>query len=478
MTRYGMPAPGRRVGVAVSGGADSVFLLHGLADIGLAAAVLHVNHKLRGEESDRDEEFVRDLSGRLGLPMYAAAQPVSPGNLEQEARGARYAFFAAQIAAGVCDVVATGHTKDDQAETVLSRFLRGSGTAGLSGILPTTGAGIIRPLLDLSRLDIRASLRERGLSWREDCSNADEAFLRNRIRHAIMPQLAALNPSLSDVLASVAEWAQGEEEYWYGELDRFEREYLIGNREAILARTGDLRRLPVAAERRLVRRMVERVRGSLRSIDFRHVEAIRRLIASSEGSGRLQLPDLDVYRSFDWLRMAPIGFDSRLERDFETRLRTPGVTVLPERGIGITTELVPAKSVSYRDGVYNEEMNALDWEKCAGSLLLRNWRPGDRFQPSGRSSAEKIKTLFQECRIPLWERRSWPVIVREGSGRGSGDARIVWTRRFGAAEEFAAGPGADRILSIKETGESNPGLGTSIGAGVSEQVGDTQSGVR
>src|SRR5277367_3326800 len=139
----------RRIGVAVSGGADSVFLLHALRELGLAVAVLHVNHGLRGAESDRDEEFVRALALQYGLPVYVRAASVPTGNIEQEARRARYEFFAGQIASGVCDAVATGHTLDDQAETVLYRFLRGAGTAGLSGILPVTPAGVIRPLLDL-----------------------------------------------------------------------------------------------------------------------------------------------------------------------------------------------------------------------------------------------------------------------------------------------------------------------------------------
>jgi len=451
-----------RIGVAVSGGADSVFLLYALHELGTAVAILHVNHKLRGEESELDEQFVRHLGSHLGLPVWVRFAKVESGNVEQEARQARYAFFEEQIAAGLCDSVATGHTKDDQAETVLGRFLRGSGTAGLSGIRPVTATGIVRPLLHLGRDEIRASLRQRGIDWREDRSNLDTAFLRNRLRLDIMPRLAVLNPSLPDVLASFADWAQGEEDFWDGEMKRLEAEILIPNRDAVLARTGDLRRLPVAAERRLIRRMIDRVRGSLRSIDFRHVEAVRGLVASTEGSGRLQLPDVDIYRSFDWLRIAPVGFDTRLERDFELPLSVPGVTEVPERGIRLAIETAAPRTGKGGEGVYNDEVNALDRdaldrEKPAGALLLRNWRPGDRLQPPGRTSAEKIKTLFQESRIPLWERRNWPVIVSGGS--------VVWARRFGASREFAAGPDSERILLVRETGESNVTVGTSIATG-------------
>jgi len=431
-----------RVGVAVSGGADSVFLLYALKEAGVAVAVLHVNHQLRGAESDRDEAFVRSLAAEMGLDFHLLAQPVTEGNLEQQARRARYTFFGDCIAAGICDSVATGHTLDDQAETVLGRFLRGAGTAGLSGIRPVTEARIIRPLLGLRRNDIRKSLTERGVAWREDESNVNTDFLRNRLRLEIMPTLTELNPSLPQVLASTAIWAQGEEKYWAAEIGRLEPEILAKTGEAVLMRTGALLELPVAVQRRLLRRAVEVVRGSLRSVDFRHIEAMRALTTSREGSGRMQLPDLDIYRSFDWLRLAPVGFDSRLERDFQIELQTPGRTCVPERRLTIDMELVTPADV------YNNQMNVLDWSLCAGPhagpLMLRNWRPGDSYQPVGKSGEEKIKTLFQECRVPLWERRTWPVITQ-------GDS-ILWARHFGPSVKFAARPHSGQILAIREAG--------------------------
>jgi tRNA(Ile)-lysidine synthase len=447
----------RRIGVAVSGGADSVFMLHALADLGSAVAVLHVNHNLRGEESDRDELFVRELAAARGLPVHVAVRPIAEGNIEQEARRARYAFFHEVITAGICDSVATGHTLDDQAETVLGRFLRGAGTAGLSGIRPATNDGIVRPLLNLRRLDIRKSLRDRGLPWQEDCSNENTAFLRNRIRHEIMPLLSTINPSLPLVLANCAEWAREEEDYWKAEIDRFLAAHAVLQIEAILIRTGEIRPLPVAFQRRIVRALIERTRGDLLSIGFLHIEAIRELIGATEGSGRLQLPGVDIYRSFDWVRFAPVGYDTRVERDFSAPLKVPGITEVEGRGVAIRVERLAASSVYYSKHVYNDEVNALDQEKCAGPLELRNWRPGDKFQPVGHSGEEKVKTLFQTHRVPLWERRHWPVIVQDSS--------ILWTRRFGAAREFAAGPESREILLVTETRESKPVIGASITTG-------------
>ena len=454
--RYGMLASGRRIGVAVSGGADSVFLLHALHEAGLAAVVLHVNHRLRGSESDGDEAFVRDLALRFQLPAYVVEAPVAAGNMEQEARRGRYEFFTGQIAAGNCDAVATGHTLDDQAETVFYRFIRGAGTAGLTGILPVTQSGIIRPLIELRRNEIRGWLTKRNIAWREDRSNTNSELLRNRIRLQHLPELtASLNPALPELLASTAAWARAEEEYWADELDRLGPVYLINKPEIVLISTKPFLELAVAVQRRLLRRAIERVRGSLRGIDFRHVEAIRAMMATREGSGRMQLPDLDLYRSFDWLRLGPVGFDARLERDFEAPLAIPGRTQLPERGITLDIERIG------NPGVYNEGEQGLDWDRLfgslSGSLLLRNWRPGDQYKRRGQSVAEKIKTLFQEFRVPLWERRRWPVIVQGSS--------ILWTRRFGVASEFAAGPESRNILMIREVMESNPVFPTSMGVG-------------
>ena len=430
----------KRIGVAVSGGADSVFLLTALHQLGLAAAVLHVNHKLRGAESDADEIFVRELAESHNLPFRSASLPPAEGNTEQEARRLRYDFFADSIARGICDSVATGHTLDDQAETVFFRFLRGSGTAGLSGIRPSTESGVIRPLLGLRRSDIRAWLTDHNIPWREDTSNANVDFQRNRIRMNVLPELAHLNPSLPEVLASTADWASAEEDYWTAELARLEPDYLAVGPETVLINIEPFVQLRVAVQRRLLRRALERVRGNLRSIGFHHVEAIRALMATREGSGRIQLPELDIYRSFDQLRVAPQHFDARLERDFSIPLTVPGETTLPERLLTINAELMAASPV------YNSDVNALDWAKCSGSLHLRNWRPGDQFERAGHSGAAavKIKTLFQEFRIPLWERRRWPVIVMGES--------IVWTRRFGATKDFAASPESESILLVGDSG--------------------------
>jgi tRNA(Ile)-lysidine synthase len=489
ITRYSMFRSGERVGVAVSGGADSVCLLYALVELAprwnLRLSVLHLNHGLRGAESDADEAFVGGTAERLGLRFVArrwdgaphprAGSPTPP-NVEEAAREARLAFFKSAIADGEADKVALGHTRSDQAETVLFRLLRGAGSAGLAGIRPVTAEGIVRPLLGVERAGVEAFLRERGLPWRDDSTNASPVFARNRIRHELLPLLEReWNPAIRDTLANVAEWARAEEEYWAGEIQRLADAHLRpesgadpqvcadpsvpadsvsaagsgirpaqGPGGAVLVRAETLRCLPPAAARRLVRHAIERVRGNLRGIGFGHVEAVMEMALAGDGHGRFQAPGLDVYRSFDWLRIGLPGANTLENRNYRFPAPVPGRVQLPSGG-AIFLELIDTTETSgLFDCVYNGVVGGLDWELLPGPLEWRNWRPGDRYQPAGNSGAEKIKTLFQAARVPLWERRHWPVLTH-------GDV-IVWARRFGPAARYAASRGTRRVLAVRDSG--------------------------
>jgi len=187
-----------------------------------------------------------------------------------------------------------------------------------------------------------------------------------------------------------------------------------------------------------------RVRGSLRAIDFGHVEGVRRL-AEKAGSGRLRLPGLEVCRSFDWVRFARPEVGRHAGAGYVVRATVPGILPIPSAESRISLELIEKKETSQQtDCVYNGELGCIDWGRLSNSLELRNWRPGDRYQPVGRTGAEKIRTLFQEARIPLWERRGWPVLTDGVS--------IVWTRKFGAAAGLAAADSTRVILRVRETG--------------------------
>jgi tRNA(Ile)-lysidine synthase len=443
ITRYNMFDLGNRVGVAVSGGADSVFLLHALVELAprwdLKLSVLHLDHRLRGEESCADAQFVRELANRLGLPLHSAESDVARlraetgDNLEQAARQARLLFYLGFLQPKTLDRIATGHTRSDQAETVLFRFLRGSGTAGLSGVRPVTTEKLVRPLIEIERPDVERYLRDNGIAWREDSSNASRDFARNRIRHDLLPALIRdWNPALVENLAHTAQWAQEEEAYWDVEMDRLTAALITMRPPAVLLRSSDLCTLPPAVARRLVRRAVALAKGDLRGLTFQHGERILEMAAAPEGHDRMQAPGLDVYRSFDWIRLSPPGIDGLAGRNFRMPVSIPGRFALPDNSSTLELDLV-----------YDSTAAGLDGERLQGGLELRNWRPGDQYRPMGRASEEKIKVLFQEARIPLWERRNWPILA-------IGDD-IVWARHFGPALAYAATSASRSVVKVSES---------------------------
>jgi tRNA(Ile)-lysidine synthase len=287
--------------------------------------------------------------------------------------------------------------------------------------------GFFRPLLHLTRDEIRTSLRNRGLDWREDSSNGDQRFARNRLRSQLLPQLARdWNPAIEQALARTAEWAVAEEDYWEAELDRLAAETFVRAEPDLIVRWSE--EAPVAVQRRLIRRAIEQAKGDLRQIDFAHVEQIRQLRA-----GRTSIPGLVVERSFNWLRIGP---GRPAPKPFHLAAEIPGEISIGEAGVDFRFELKPAESV------YNGDEDQLDWGRVSGALELRNWHPGDQYRRVGHTNDEKLKQLFQRARIPVWERHLWPVLICGN--------KIAWTRMFGAAAEMARTADTRMILVITE----------------------------
>jgi tRNA(Ile)-lysidine synthase len=395
IARHQMLPPSSRVGVAVSGGADSVFLLHALRELAarwdLRLSVIHVEHGMRGSASLEDAGFVKDLAQSFGLPfhIHSANVPAIHDNQEQAARRVRHAFFEELITSGTVGRIATGHTRGDQAETVLYRLLRGSGLAGLAGILPVTKEGVVRPLLEVDRAEIEAWLGERNIAWREDASNQNRDYARNRLRHEILPLLReTFNPRLDETLSNMAIVARDEELYWESTLPRDQSP--ATSHQPLILRTSQLTAAPPAVARRLIRRAIEAAKGDLRQIDFAHVERILEMARSKEGHDRVQLPGLDVFRSFEWIRLAPASAASDWTRDFQFSIAAPASVELPGSDARITLQVIEKTEIEQPCVTV---VNELDWQRLTStdgalpSLELRNWRPGDQYRPNIKNSS-------------------------------------------------------------------------------------------
>jgi tRNA(Ile)-lysidine synthase len=455
--------PGARVVVALSGGSDSVALLHIVRELGLAgdlvlAGVAHFNHQLR-PTADRDERFAADTAGALGLPFFAdradvSARAVAEGrSIEDAAHAARHEFFERARHHGDADVVAVGHTRDDQAETFLLRLVRGAGLHGLAGMYPRHRT-IVRPLLGCRRSELRAYLYARRITYVDDESNLDVAIARNRIRAELLPLLESrFNPAVVDVLADEAVLARESWQWMRTAADE------LGRRATLLAeqskpasiRELDLAALeaaaPAVARVALWRVMSEG--GAGRPIAFAHVDAVVQLIRSGL-DGQLDLPGQHVQRIGARLVLTTrparvVGrWSPKLASPFHYPLSIPGEVQLPEAGYVVSAE--PAGSDEQTAGrramVGNGPLALIQRDACRGTLAVRNRRPGDRFRPVGVGGKKKLQDFFVDRKVDRRRRDAVPLVVDELD-------RIVWVAGYGIDEAFRVTDPAQSVLLLR-----------------------------
>ncbi|MCB9383213.1 MAG: tRNA lysidine(34) synthetase TilS [Bryobacterales bacterium] len=454
IARHRMCQSGERIGVACSGGPDSLALLAALGELapalGIRLGVVHLNHGLRGAASDADEAFVRDLAHQRGLE--ARIERVDVGetatrqgrNLEDAGRRARYDWFGAMIERGVFDRIATGHTRSDQAETVLFRLLRGAGPEGLSSIRPVRAPGVIRPLLGVERAEVEAFLAERGLEARLDETNLDLRFARNRIRHALLPMLEReWNPRTSEALSRLAEQAGEDAAYWREQAEEALARLAEPAAGGLAFDAGAMAALAPALRRRVLRLALEKIGGEGR-YEFRHVEALRALVEQPGAGARLDLPGLTAERSCGTVRLATrTGAD---ELATAAQIEPPSELASPDGRTRIRLELEPQGAGAERYTKPN--WDEIDWSKAPKPLILRGWQPGDciRLQPG--VAPRKLSDLLQSARAPRWERPGWPVLA----GRPEGP--LLWARGFGSSAEFRPAGNIGEVLRVFETDRS------------------------
>lgn len=507
--------PGDRLAVAVSGGADSVALVILLvelkADLGIVLSVAHVNHKLRGEESDEDERFVAQLAKQHELEFHLREAPAAlalavdgqsngqsnvQSNVEASARQLRYSFFTELARQNRVTKIATAHTLDDQAETVLLRMFRGTGIRGLSAIHPrivldhsfslgsaATGSDlgtraatigeVVRPLLAFRHAALREYLRERAQNWREDSSNQNVGLLRNRVRHRLLPIIAEeFGDSAIEHMSELAEIARAEEQHWrdghpevrvearaevtadaradarqesktevheevFG-LDRGSPE----TRPAASLQTVPLLALSLAAQRRRLRAWLDLHAPNV-GISFRLIEqALELARAASDGevSKRLELSggiSLLSARQELLLELAPPPVAPEA-LDYEYVLPVPGVVQIPELGASIEASVVQPAAIPEED-----RGQLLYLGRMPKQVVIRNWRAGDRFWPAHTAEEKKVKELLSDRHAAGMEKKLWPVALAEGCG-------IIWLRGFPVPAAYRAPMRTPKAIWIRE----------------------------
>ncbi|HXG52612.1 MAG TPA: tRNA lysidine(34) synthetase TilS [candidate division Zixibacteria bacterium] len=457
--RHRLAAPGERILVAVSGGPDSTALLQLLyelrAELELGLEVAHLEHGLRGKESAADAAFVEGLARRLELPFHLGSVDLpelksraGKGNVEALARAERYRFFAEVARRRNLAAVATAHTLDDQAETVLMRFLRGAGLRGLGGMAPVrildrsaAGEGaplkVIRPLLEVAKADILRYLQARGLAYRKDATNEDPTLLRNWLRLHLIPELQTrFGLDLPSRLCRQAEIARDEERLISALARKRLEEIRIDDR---LDRKLFLAQAP-ALQRAVVRCWIEEKRGHLRGLGYDHVEAALAVIGGERPQGRSAIPGgWEVVREYEALALERSA--GRRQACYAYEIEIGKSLAVPEAGVVIESELLRETPEAFPEDL---EAAVFDAALLPDRLWVRNYRRGDRFQPLGMSGHKKLKDLFMEKKVPLSARATMPVLVSAdeilwipGCGR-SDRARI--TRNTVEIARFSARP--------------------------------------
>ncbi|MBI3927268.1 MAG: tRNA lysidine(34) synthetase TilS [Armatimonadetes bacterium] len=423
----------RPVLVALSGGGDSVALLLLLRELGLDLAAAHLDHGLR-PESGEDRLFCEGLCRRLGVPFdweaAKVAELAAASGMSREAAGRRLRYqFLASVRGG--RLVATGHTMDDQAETVLLRAIEGCGPGGLSGIRPRCPDWLIRPLLPFRRRELRDYLAVRREAWLEDPTNLSPVQPRARIRNVVLPMLAQMNPRVVEALARLARSSLED----HSVLEERARDFLSQQPpEGLLV--AELQALPAAVRRRvlLLACRAAAVDRPCR-IEGAHLEQLEALLAGPAGRWRPLPGGLRADRSRDRLRVGATA-----------EIAPPPPAVIPlepgsHRPPGWSLELRLQHKPGPHSGVQSAWTVWLDPGRLPGELTLRSRRPGDRMRPFGGAGGKKLKKLLQEAGIPRWQRERFPVLA-------DAEDRIVWVIGLRVDERFAAGPEARSVLEI------------------------------
>ncbi|MGB9868230.1 MAG: tRNA lysidine(34) synthetase TilS [Bacillota bacterium] len=452
--KYGMVQTGDRVLVGVSGGPDSVALLHILSrlrdELGLVLFVAHLNHMMR-PEAESDADYVRQLSQDLGAvclvekcDVRQMARRLGVGE-EVAGRMARYSFFSRAASTHGCTRIALGHNMDDQAETVLMRLIRGAGMEGMCGIPPVRGK-IIRPLIETPRADIEAYCRSWQLKTLVDSTNLEDVYLRNRIRRYLVPMLRQeYNPNVVEVLARTAELLREENAYLSDVARKKYLEIVTESQDRVELQVEAVQRLELPIRRRVVRFACCRA-GGPSALDFHHVNQVIESLNRGDQRWTIHLPGrTEVFREGDRIVfVAQQGVTRGIGvTGTPVLLNVPGVTSIPWADCSIRATLVPRDSLG--DAVFSNKLASVayvDYNSVELPLTARPRNKGDRMYPLGLGGSKKLKEIFRARGTELQRRDKVPVIT-------SSDGRIVWVVDHAVDDRFKVVPATQQVLVLE-----------------------------
>ncbi|MDI3534385.1 MAG: tRNA(Ile)-lysidine synthase [Thermosediminibacterales bacterium] len=461
--KYNMISSGDRIIVGVSGGPDSICLLHVLSKLkhkfNISLYVAHLDHMFRDEESRNDALFVKEVCQKLQIPLimetidvpaYIKKTRLSP---EVAARKVRYEFYERALTKVKGNKVALGHNQDDQAETVLMRLLRGSGTQGLAGIEPVRQGRYIRPLLYISRFEIENYLKQNKISYRIDKTNLEAVYYRNRIRLELIPYLEAeYNPNIKSVLARTAEIIREDNSYLEKVSEDVFRKNSKWENEKLVISQEMFQETPMALITRCLRVAVSEISGSSKDLEYVHVFDIINLIKNSNVGSRLCLPNgVVVEKGYNDLFFYKNGLKSKSKNiSFEYSLDVPGEVFLKETNMRLTSSIKQKECMAELN---NDDLMTeyIDLDKIPDrALKVRNRQPGDKFIPLGMKSNKKLKQFFIDEKIPRDIRDMIPLVV-------SGDD-IIWVVGYRISEKYKVDEHTKHLLVLKASYTKEGGL--------------------
>ncbi|GJL78128.1 MAG: tRNA(Ile)-lysidine synthase [Nitrospinaceae bacterium] len=459
-----MVSSGDKIVVAVSGGPDSVALLHLLnetrREFDVSLTVAHLDHMARGKESEEDARFVEELGEKLGLETFIERVDIRTEkeklktSFQESARILRYRFLLSIMKRCNANRLALGHNADDQVETVLLNLLRGSGLKGLAG-MPEKRGEIIRPLIDCTRTEIEAYLDARSIESRTDSTNASHKYVRNRIRRELLPVLKTFNENITANLLETAKIIRDDDGCLQGQVRQLYPQIAMpinANQGVVLDREKFNEQAP-ALQKRLVRQAIATVQGNLRRISTKHIQQVLELFCDSSADKKIDLPGpllvvsrlngVEFQKSASYERSRAVAV---VENDLPaTELQIPGATEIHKAGIRLQARILTPES-RVKDFDKGPRRAFFDYDKTGTGIKARFFKPGDRFIPLGMKGRKKLKSFFIDEKIPKKSRESIPILT-------TAEDDIIWVYGGRISDEFRVTEETRAVLCIEGDGD-------------------------